>query len=187
VTSTAPVSAARRLPIVGVIGSGSDAHAGRTAPLGRRLAELGVHLLTGGGGGVMEAVSRAFCEVEGRSGLVLAILPCESDDPRRYPPGYPNPWVEVPIHTHLAARGDDGDAPQSRNHLNILTSDVIVALPGSAGTASEVRLALAYDRPLVAHLDRRSEIPDLPPEVALAPTLAEVEALLRRRLPLSIA
>ncbi|HUT02907.1 MAG TPA: DNA-binding protein, partial [bacterium] len=47
----------RRLPIVGVLGSGSEPHEEKAKPLGEWLAREGVHLLTGGGGGVMEAVS----------------------------------------------------------------------------------------------------------------------------------
>ena len=49
----------------------------------------------------------------------------------------------------------------SRNHINILTSDAIVALPGGAGTASEVALALSYGRPIVAFLESVDEIPAL--------------------------
>lgn len=174
----------RRLPIVGVMGSSTDGHEKTAAPLGRRLAELGVHLLTGGGSGVMASVSRAFSQVGGRAGLVLAILPCRSDDVTRAPDGYPNPWVEIAIRTHLPARGDEGAAPRSRNHLNVLTSDAVVALPGGAGTASEVRLALAYGRPVVAHVDRAEQIPHLPPQTPLAATLNEVESLLREWLDL---
>src|SRR5690606_16565050 len=44
----------RRLPIVGVMGSGSSASA-LAEPLGAALAELPIHLLTGGGAGVMAA------------------------------------------------------------------------------------------------------------------------------------
>ena len=38
------------------MGSGTTPHADLAIPLGRALARMGVHLLTGGGGGVMEAV-----------------------------------------------------------------------------------------------------------------------------------
>ena len=69
----------RRIPIVGVMGSGSSPHAERAAPIGRWLAELGVHLLTGGGGGVMAAVSQAFSETQPRLGSVIGIIPSGSD------------------------------------------------------------------------------------------------------------
>ena len=154
-------SQATRLPVVGVMGSGVRTHDDLAAPLGRGLARMDVHLLTGGAGGVMTAVSRAFAMVEDRAGLVVGVLPggagdgsCDGsgDGAERGgppPPGYPNPWVELAIRTHLTARGAAGDAPASRNHVNILSSDVVVALPGGEGTASEVALALRYGRPLV--------------------------------------
>lgn len=64
-----------RIPIVGVIGSGTVEYTRRSACLGRWLAKRGVHLLTGGGGGVMAAVSKAFHEVSERRGLVIGIVP----------------------------------------------------------------------------------------------------------------
>ncbi len=75
----------------------------------------------------MASVSRAFAEVEGRAGLVVGVLPrsdkgAEAGDM----PGYPNRWVELLVRTHL---GRDGASRDSRNHVNVLTSDVVVALP----------------------------------------------------------
>ncbi len=172
-----------RLPRVAVIGSGSEPQAGRSAPLGAWLARAGVHLVTGGGGGVMASVSRGFVAVAGRRGLSIGILPSAGEDPRAGPPpGYPNPWVEIPIQTHLPLRGARGSQPGSRNHLNVLSADAVVALPGSEGTASEVELALRYGRPLVAHLERRDEIPGLPGSVAVEPSLAAVRAFVGRAL-----
>ena len=42
--------------------------------------------------------------------------------------------------------------PLSRNHINVLSSDVIVALPGGAGTRSEVELAVMYRKPVISYL-----------------------------------
>lgn len=170
-----------RVPIVGVMGSGSILHAERAAGLGAWLANRGVHLLTGGGQGVMGAVSRAFFETDGRRGLVIGVLPAERDAGQAQP-GYPNPWVELPIRTHLPLRGSRGAEPMSRNHINVLTSDVIVALPGGPGTSSEVRLALEYGRPIVAYLGHRAEIPDLPESVPVCAVLAEVQAFVENAL-----
>jgi len=153
-----------RLPVIGVIGSGSSSHSERASRLGRWLAGKGVHLLTGGGGGVMASVSRAFYEFEGRQGSVIGIIPCQ-EVPVQPKPGYPNPWIEIPIFTHLPLSGTHGTEPLSRNHINILSSDVIVALPGGAGTASEVALALTYLRPIIAFLRSSEEIPGLPGQV----------------------
>lgn len=172
-----------RLPVVGVMGSGADEHLDRCEALGLWLAGLDVHLLTGGGAGVMAAVSRAFSEVDGRSGRVLGILPCREDDPARTPDGYPNPWVEIVVRTHLPHSGARGSGPTSRNHLNVLSSDVLVALPGRAGTASEVALAARYGRPLVAWIDGPGDIPDLPPGVATAPDFEAVQDFVQAALP----
>ena len=114
----------------------------------------------------MGAVTRAFVEVADRQGSALGVVPCLSEDPRCTPvSGYPNPWVEIPIYTHLDRGGLDGDELTSRNHVNVLTSSVLILLPGGEGTASEARLALKYKRPLIAYLESRDEIPGLLAEI----------------------
>ena len=161
------------LPIVGVMGSGTLEYSERSSRLGRWLAGKGVHLLTGGGGGVMASVSKAFYESGDRLGSVIGIIPCQegSVHPK---PGYPNPWIEIPIFTHLPLSGTQGTEPLSRNHINILTSAVIVALPGGAGTASEAALAVAYHRPIIAFLTSTDEIPGLHGEVPVQSDFGEV-------------
>ena len=161
-----------RLPIVGVMGSGQDGAAGRAEALGLMLAEVGVHLLTGGGQGVMAAVSRGFAGVSGRKGSVIGVLPAGRGA------GYPNEWVEIPIRTHLPLSGEQGEEPLSRNHINVLTADAVIALPGGAGTLSEVRLALRYGRPLIAYLESPDELPGLPAEAPVTATLEGVRAFL---------
>jgi len=168
----------RRLPVVGVMGSGTEAHAEKAVALGRWLATLKVHLLTGAGKGVMEAVSRAFQAVPGRAGLVVGIAPC-GDEPATPLPGYPNPFVELAILTHLPLSGASGTEPLSRNHINVLSSNVLIALPGSSGTSSEVALALRYRRPVAAFVDARTDIPALPGEVPAFDTLAQVQDFVR--------
>ena len=51
VLSANTVAGARRLHVVGVMGSGQDEHAKLAEPLGQAIARMGCHLLTGGGGG----------------------------------------------------------------------------------------------------------------------------------------
>lgn len=166
------------------MGAGARTHEDLAAPLGRRLARLGVHLLTGGGTGVMTSVSRAFAEVEDRAGLVIGVLPLEGAGATPGAPAqYPNPWVEVPIRTHLGRLGAD---PLSRNHVNVLTSDVVVALPGSSGTASEVALSIEYGRPLVLFGDL-GRARRLPKTVAIASSVDEVVAYVRRTLGHAVA
>jgi uncharacterized protein (TIGR00725 family) len=162
-----------RRPIVGVMGSGECEHAGTAEPLGRFLAGEGVHLLTGGGRGVMAAVARAFLAVQPRAGLSIGVLPSHPDDPARPREGYPNPFVELPIRTHLPRSGTEGESERSRNHVNVLTADAVLVLPGGAGTASEVRLALRYGRPIAAV--QWSD--DDAPTVAALPVLKSAEEL----------
>ena len=162
-----------RLPIVAVIGSGVDEHDDLAQPLGQWLAGQDVHLLTGGGSGVMEAVSRSFHSVPDRRGLVIGVLPGEAG---RSPEGYPNPWVEIPIATHLPFSGEQGKEVRSRNHINVLSADAIIVLPGGAGTASEVDLAIKYRKPLAAFTIEPGDLSKLPPDVSVYQTLDEVKA-----------
>ncbi len=172
-----------RRPVVGVMGSGQQSHDELAAPLGRWLAGQGFHLLTGGGGGVMASVSRAFADTPGRAGLVIGVLPKSlGENAGEPPPGYPNRWVDVAIRTHLPARGESGADALSRNHINVLSADAVLALPGGAGTLSEVRLALEYGRPVAAHFSNRNLLAGLPDEVPIAPTLDEVEHFLRAQI-----
>ena len=169
-----------RRPIIGVMGSHADRHADQAAAIGRWLAREGVHLLTGGGDGVMGAVSEAFFNTSPRAGQVLAVVPCIGGDPRCAPvPGYPNRWVEIPIFTHLDRGGPAADQPSSRNHVNILTSTAVILLPGGAGTASEARLSLRYQKPILAYLTSRDEIPGLPDEIPMTSVFEDVCAFVR--------
>ena len=169
--------AGRRHPVIGVMGSGVERHDTLAGAVGTWIARQGFHLLTGGGEGVMAAVSEAFATVPDRRGLAIGVLPNAEDHPRCSPPaGYPNRWVELAIRTHLPLSGDGGTAPLSRNHINVLTADVVIALPGGPGTSSEVWLAVRYARPCVAFLTDRSQIPGLPDQVRSVATLEEVAA-----------
>ncbi len=170
-----------RLPVVGVMGSGREPHRRRAHRLGEWIARAGFHLLTGGGPGVMAAVTEAFVRVAERRGAAIGILPAAAGGQGgAAPPGYPNPWVEIAVRTHLDQVGADGAGHASRNHLNVLSSDVVIVLPGSAGTASEARLALRYERPCIAWLANRVDVPGLPEEVPVEPRFSAVETFVRR-------
>jgi uncharacterized protein (TIGR00725 family) len=164
------------------MGSGAQPHEDRAQQLGSLLADLGVNLLTGGGGGVMESVSRAFAAHPDRQGVVIGVLPSAPGDELCRPrPGYPNRWVEIAIATHLPFSGMSGQEPLSRNHINVLTSQAIVVLPGGSGTASEAKLALRYEKPILAFLDP-AEMPQLPAEIAATTRIEEVGDFLERAL-----
>lgn len=185
----------RRRRVVTVIGSGRTPDANCDA-VGRLIAALGCDLLTGGGRGVMEAVSKAFFETVPRRGIVIGVVPghvrpMEAVEWRDHtpvefdlPPGYPNEWVEVAIYTHLPDSGDEGTLRSSRNHINVLTADAIVALPGREGTAAEMWLAIKYGVPIVALGEHQESIPH---GVPVAKSIAQVEAFLRKHLQLATA
>jgi predicted Rossmann-fold nucleotide-binding protein len=195
-------SSVRRSPrarrIAAVIGSGrvADPHCDE---IGRLIATLGFDLLTGGGRGVMEAVSRAFSETSPRAGLVIGVVPgrvhelaqIEEQGPQRgsragvpertatkvtyeSPAGYPNEWVEIAIYTHLPDTGEQGTLRSSRNHINVLSADAIVALPGREGTESEIFLAKQYGVPIIAYGDHDPR----PAGIPHAPSLDEVRKFL---------
>ncbi len=142
--------------IIGVIGSGSLPFTELSVPLGIWLAEKGFDLINGGGQGVMAEVAKGFVQVENRKGRVIGIIPSlehytTSDQRAGYqpPPGYPNAFSDIVIRTHLPFVGPEGKETASRNHIIILSSDLIIALPGSAGTRTEIELAIEYGKPLI--------------------------------------
>ncbi|TWT31582.1 SLOG cluster 4 domain-containing protein [Blastopirellula retiformator] len=171
------MSSSGRLPIIGVMGSGKKVHGELADELGAWIANAGYNLLTGGGAGEMKSVSESFFNVEDRAGRVIGIIPGDASggsySRRQY---YPNDYVEIPIYTHLPQTGYAGMQVGSRNHINVLSSDIVIALPGTKGTSAEVCLALRYGRPVIALLGERFKIPGLPPEVQVAKTVEEVAA-----------
>ncbi len=121
--------------VIGVMGSGHplDHHARELAyRVGAMIADRGWALLTGGSAtGVMDAASRGAHEA---GGLVVGVLKSDSG-------AEASSFVDVAIRTGM------GDA---RNVINVLSSDVVIALPGGAGTLSEVALALKAGKTVVA-------------------------------------
>lgn len=121
--------------VIGVMGSGHPLDAAAEAlarRVGALVAERGWVLLTGGTAcGVMDAASRGARDA---GGLVVGVL--RSDD-----------GCEASAHLDIAIRTGMGDA---RNSINVLSSDVVIALPGGAGTISEVALALKAGKTVIA-------------------------------------
>src|SRR5215471_12007052 len=165
---------------IGVMGSGTDEHDDLARMVGATLADLGVNLLTGGGRGVMTSVSRAFTRHPGRRGICIGIIPCASESDRGSPKdGYPNEFVELAIYTHLPYSGAQGAQDLSRNHINVLSSAAIVALPGEEGTASEVALALRYGKPVIAFSPDLKLIERFPQQVRRVERIETVREFLR--------
>jgi uncharacterized protein (TIGR00725 family) len=168
---------------VGVMGSGSDEHEDLAAPLGRLLGSLEVNLLTGAGRGVMTSVSRAYLKSRRGRGISIGVVPCRSLATRDLPrAGYPNAYVELPVYTHLPFSGAEGHKDLSRNHINVLTSDVIIALPGGDGTASEIELAIRYEKPIAAFAAEPGQLERFDATLARYFRIADVEAFLLRHL-----
>ncbi len=120
--------------IVGVMGGGEGASEEdcKTAyALGALIAQEGWTLLNGGRPwGVMEASARGARD---EGGLTVGILPgCTANDA--------STCIDIPILTNM------GDG---RNYINVLSSSVVIALPGQAGTISEVALALKNGRRVI--------------------------------------
>ena len=68
-----------------------------------------------------------------QGGITLGILP---DSDLRHASAY----VNVPILTGMGS---------ARNNINVLTSNIVVACPGGAGTLSEIALALKHERKVI--------------------------------------
>lgn len=128
-----PRTHAANARVIAVIGAGAcdAATAAQAREVGRRLAERGCVVVTGGLGGVMEAASRGAREAGGR---VVGILP--GADPREA-----NPWVELAIATGM------GDA---RNAILANTAEAFVAVAGGYGTLSEMAFALKRGKRVVS-------------------------------------
>jgi len=157
------------------MGSGTFEHDEYARPVGEALADLGANLLTGGGGGVMTAVSRAFTRAPRRRGMSIGIIPCASESDRGTPKaGYPNEFVELTIYTHLPFSGPQGTHDLSRNHINVLSCAAIVALPGEAGTAAEVSLAIRYHKPVIVYSPNHGLVEHFP---HIVPRVDSIEGL----------
>jgi predicted Rossmann-fold nucleotide-binding protein len=139
----------RDLKIVGVMGSASEVCADQYLEIPRKVAAMGFHLLTGGGGGTMCAAAQAFVESRppDKYGLSIGVLPGKVEKGAlATKSGYPNEFVEVAIVTPLPSFSPAEPTRITRNHVNVFTPDLILALPGGAGTENEVGLAQSFGR-----------------------------------------
>jgi uncharacterized protein (TIGR00725 family) len=126
-----PSERARQIAVIGSAGCGEEAEAWRLAEeVGRLLAEAGVTVVCGGGGGVMEAVARGAAGV---GGSVIGVLP----------------WVSVdganPYCTQVVATG----IGQARNLAVVASGEAAIAIGGEWGTLSEIAHARNLGRTVV--------------------------------------
>lgn len=99
--------------------------------VGRRLAEAGVTVVCGGGGGVMEAAARGAAEA---GGSVIGIVPGESpEDANRYC-------------SQVVATG----IGHARNLAVVCSGEAVIAIGGEWGTLSEIGFARTIGHRVVA-------------------------------------
>ncbi len=123
-----------RKKIVSVIGGHKcEARVERQAiELGRKLAKVADNLCCGGLGGVMASVSKGFKAGGGK--VSIGILPS-------YDKKDANQYIDLAIPTGMGL---------ARNLLVVKTGDVVVALPGAAGTLSEIAYCLQFGIPVIS-------------------------------------
>ena len=98
--------------------------------VGRMIAELGCVLVCGGLGGAMEAAAKGAKKA---GGMTIGILP--GKDKRDA-----NSYIDISLPTSIG---------YARNTIVACSADIIVALPGSFGTNSEICYGLVYGRPVI--------------------------------------
>jgi predicted Rossmann-fold nucleotide-binding protein len=142
-----------RLPIIGVFGSGSKITPERTTlarDIGMLVARLGSHLLTGASYAITEAAAEGFVSVQKRRGVCIGTLGRATssafDRPRvgEESTQYANRHVELAIYTTLPPQSHGQDTAE-RHRVNLISSNAVIALPGSVGTHDELQMAATFD------------------------------------------
>lgn len=98
--------------------------------VGKMVAEVGCILVCGGLGGVMEHASKG-CKASG--GMTIGLLPGKDKQDA-------NPYIDIALPTTIGF---------ARNAMVAASADIIVALPGSHGTSSEISYGIVYKRPII--------------------------------------
>jgi len=98
--------------------------------VGKMIAGLGCVLVCGGLGGAMEAAAKG---AKMAGGVTIGILP--GKDKRDA-----NSYIDIALPTSIG---------YARNTIVACSADIIIALPGSFGTNSEICYGLVYGRPVI--------------------------------------
>ncbi len=120
----------RRISVIGA-GSCDETVASTAQKLGQGLARAGYAIVCGGLGGVMEAVCQG---AKSCGGTTIGILPGDSQ-------AGANSFIDFAIATGLGPM---------RNYLVVLNGEAVIAVEGSAGTLSEIGLAMKIGRKVIA-------------------------------------
>ncbi len=98
--------------------------------VGKIIAKMGCVLVSGGLEGTMKAASKGAKE---ENGLTIGLLPgTDKQDANEY--------IDIALPTSIGF---------ARNVMVACSADIVVALPGSHGTRSEISYALVYKRPVI--------------------------------------
>ena len=98
--------------------------------VGEFIAEMGCITVCGGLSGVMEAVCKG---AQSAGGLTIGLVPGKEKSEA-------NPYVDIALPTTIGF---------ARNAMVACSADIIIALPGSYGTQSEICYGLVYGRPVI--------------------------------------
>jgi uncharacterized protein (TIGR00725 family) len=98
--------------------------------VGQMIGELDCVLVCGGLMGVMEAAARG---AKKSGGLTVGLLPGNHKH-------HANDHIDIALPTSIGF---------ARNAIVACSADIVVALPGSHGTNSEICYAIVYDRPVI--------------------------------------
>ena len=124
-----------RRPQILVVGYGADVCTPQAYELayrvGRRIAERGAILITGGLGGIMEAASKG-CQEAG--GISVGIIPFEDKTKA-------NPYLTVVIPTGIG---------YARNFITGYSGDSVVVVGGGSGSLTEMAAAYMRGIPIIA-------------------------------------
>lgn len=99
--------------------------------IGKKLAKVVDYLVCGGLGGVMEAAAKGF---HSENGTTIGII-------TSYNRNDANQYIDIVIPSGMGL---------ARNILVVKSADVVVALPGEAGTLSELAYCLQFGIPVVS-------------------------------------
>ncbi|MCM8770680.1 MAG: LOG family protein, partial [Candidatus Omnitrophica bacterium] len=99
---------------------------------GKKLAKVVEILVSGGLSGTMEAVCKGF--KAGGGAITIGIIP-------GYDKNAANRYIDIVIPSGLGL---------ARNVLVVKSADVVVALPGEAGTLSEIAYCLQFGIPVIS-------------------------------------
>ena len=118
--------------VVGVIGprAATDAQVALAETVGHDLGALGLTVICGGRGGVMEAACRGVARA---GGLSIGLLPGKAADEA-------NAHVGIPLPTGLN---------EGRNMVIAQAARLLIAVGGSSGTLSEIAFGLHFGKPVI--------------------------------------